>query len=400
MNNSTKINGLKSLFLWCRNRGSIKAESENVYQQVAEQFLNLRDGNIEPGDWQALQQSSTDSEQHARIMTRLDQLWGDMEQLHELPWPTERECHLDQYDGEQALQAAGNKASKEPLTETSIDRGSRQIYNNSTIANWFQLVSLSGAAVAVLLAVFYLWPISPVSPVYRTDIGEHRLITLQDGSEVLLGAKSVLRVVYSTDVRQLSLDLGEALFTVAKDETRPFIVSSGSASVVAVGTQFNVHRLVDDVVISVIEGVVNVSTEPIASYIPEKRIQVVTTLSGSLANNPLRTGTTQLSDGQQLRLNDRHMVSDIQKVVSDDVLSWQDGRLVYSGDPLSTVIADVNRYNNRPIRIADNEIKQLMFSGTVRKGEIEDWLNGLQSVFGFEVVFMEKNIVIMNSKEK
>ena len=41
-----------------------------------------------------------------------------------------------------------------------------------------------------------------------------------------------------------------------------------------------------------------------------------------------------------------------------------------------------------------------MFSGTVRKGEIEDWLNGLQSVFGFEVVFMEKNIVIMNSKEK
>src|SRR4029077_9414852 len=79
-------------------------------------------------------------------------------------------------------------------------------------------------------------------PLYSTDIGERRSITLADGSTVDLNARSQLRVEFSKSERRVELLDGQALFQVAKDKQRPFIVHSGDATVRAVGTQFDVYR--------------------------------------------------------------------------------------------------------------------------------------------------------------
>ena len=69
-------------------------------------------------------------------------------------------------------------------------------------------------------------------------------------------------VRYRTHERLLTLEQGEAIFHVAKNRSRPFIVEAARTRVRAVGTIFKVQRTVRHVCVSVVEGVVAVSEEP------------------------------------------------------------------------------------------------------------------------------------------
>jgi transmembrane sensor len=78
----------------------------------------------------------------------------------------------------------------------------------------------------------------------KTANGEQRTLTLPDGSVVRMNVETDLRIDYGSDRRHIQLLSGEAIFKVAPDAGRPFIVSTPSATVRALGTQFNVslHR--------------------------------------------------------------------------------------------------------------------------------------------------------------
>jgi hypothetical protein len=97
--------------------------------------------------------------------------------------------------------------------------------------------------------------------VYATGIGEQRTVTLSDGSTVELNSQSRLRVAFHPHERDVELLEGQALFHVAHDRTRPFLVQSEGAKVRAVGTQFDVYRKSDGTVITVVEGRVAVMPE-------------------------------------------------------------------------------------------------------------------------------------------
>jgi transmembrane sensor len=60
--------------------------------------------------------------------------------------------------------------------------------------------------------------------VISTERGEIRLAPLKDGSTVLLNTQTRIRVRYSEGERRVTLLKGEAYFSVARDEKRPFIV--------------------------------------------------------------------------------------------------------------------------------------------------------------------------------
>ncbi|MEH3160166.1 MAG: FecR domain-containing protein [Sphingomonas taxi] len=66
------------------------------------------------------------------------------------------------------------------------------------------------------------------------------MIRLDDGSTVTLGAQTVLTVGFTRERRQLALERGEALFEVAHDRSRPFVVQTPFGAVTAVGTAFDV----------------------------------------------------------------------------------------------------------------------------------------------------------------
>lgn len=108
---------------------------------------------------------------------------------------------------------------------------------------------LGGLAASLLLVFGILF--SEVS--YRTDIGEKVAVTLPDGSQVLLNAKSQIthRRFFWQDNKSITL-LGEALFTIQKGDGFTVKTEAGRARVL--GTQFNVRSRSETIEVRCYEG--------------------------------------------------------------------------------------------------------------------------------------------------
>src|SRR3984957_3986026 len=116
----------------------------------------------------------------------------------------------------------------------------------------------AGVLVAAVGALF--WYAHPGFHEFETATGEQRTFELEDGSVVSLNTHSRVAVRLAAHAREVRLLRGEALFHVAHDPSRPFLVSTDDAVVQAVGTQFDVYRRDDGTVVAVLEGRVNVTT--------------------------------------------------------------------------------------------------------------------------------------------
>lgn len=176
-------------------------------------------------------------------------------------------------------------------------------------------------AACLAIAVFAL-----PAPTYETQPGETRQIALSDGSQVTLAPASRLKAASRWRPRALSLERGEAFFVVAHQEGHPFTVQAGDAMVRVIGTRFNVHHGADqDVRVEVEQGVVQVSDGG--------RDRAVT----------LRAGQTAVADARGLSVG--------VLARSDLAGGWRQGRLAYDDAPLAEVVADLNRYGQRPLTI-------------------------------------------------
>jgi len=95
-------------------------------------------------------------------------------------------------------------------------------------------------------------------PAIETRLAEIRDVTLPDGTVVTLGAKSRIDYKFEDGLRTVVLAEGEAYFDVAPDKAHPFYVQAGDRLVRVVGTEFDVRQSASSVVVSVVEGVVEV----------------------------------------------------------------------------------------------------------------------------------------------
>lgn len=215
---------------------------------------------------------------------------------------------------------------------------------------------------------------------YSTDQGQHRVVTLADGSTITLGGKSAVRAGYDGSVRRVYLDGGEALFSVMKDDARPFTVVVDELAVTAVGTEFNIKRIGQSASVSVIEGVVMTSGP--AAHTDQR--------NGDAAP---RNQSVELGVGEAVRYNAEAGLGDPIESDPNIATSWLSGRLIYQGEALSDVIADVNRYYDKVIVPADAEIAALRYSGTVATSRIDEWLSAVEIAFGLNAVEQREGVV-------
>jgi transmembrane sensor len=185
---------------------------------------------------------------------------------------------------------------------------------------------------------------------YTTAIGEQRTVRLPDGSLLTLNTRSRARVQFSQDARRIDLLEGDALFDIVRDPVRPFRVAAGSAMIQVLGTQFNVQRRANKTRVTVLDGRVQITTQPreTESHRPEPVKDSAPLLLGA-GDEASVTG-----DGEVL------------KQVQPDVetaLAWRERRLVFYGTPLAEVVAEFNRYNERQIRLQSDALAQRRISG-------------------------------------
>jgi ferric-dicitrate binding protein FerR (iron transport regulator) len=260
--------------------------------------------------------------------------------------------------------------------------------------------------------------------VYSTDIGDQRSIRLDDGSTVELNARSKIRVALHEHERDVELLEGQALFRVAKDHARPFIVHSGNANVLAVGTQFDVYKHHGETTVTVVEGRVAVfaSTLPTAAQAPDltaaaasvapqgkepesnshtARMKSESSGQGSaeIAGLPETEvaagpkGEIFLGAGEQLTVSamstDKPEHADVAAATA-----WIQKQIVFNSTPLSEVADEFNRYNTRQLVITDPKISDTKISGEFSSSNPDSLLKGLDALRKFKIHEMQDRIEI------
>jgi len=205
-------------------------------------------------------------------------------------------------------------------------------------------MAASITAIALFIGVFTQTTTDSVS--YATKQGETLEVVLADGSSVSLNTNSQIEVTYTQENRQVRLVEGEALFDITRDRSRPFIVSSQNAEAVVVGTRFNVHATASETIVSVLSGVVEVDAAP-----------------NKLDRKPLSTTAVTLIAGQEVSVDETGAHEAVRSFNPDAVTSWRRGEAYYENEPLSAVIADLNRYYAIELILGDAEIGEIPVTG-------------------------------------
>jgi transmembrane sensor len=300
--------------------------------------------------------------------------------------PTHREAY-DRVEGTWSLLAL-SMAQRPNEKELQSDN----YQANESVSQWKRsqrtkpkLVWVLPSAAVILLAVSlaalsFLESNQPRVWHATTARAENMKTRLADGSEINLGAMTTLNVAFTRQTRSVELTRGEALFHVAHDRKRPFVVTTPLGAVTAVGTAFNTDVQKSAVTFTVTEGVVTLA--------PQAGVHVVKN-----AGAPLR-----LTVGERARLRTTPSGLVIERSIADFPPSWMSGRLEYRGERLQAVIEDVNRYSPRPILLQDESLGSLTFTGTIKTNDVLSWVLALPGAFPITVQIDQQQQVILKKK--
>lgn len=229
-----------------------------------------------------------------------------------------------------------------------------------------RLVGGAMAASVAGVAATAAWRYAKDVELYRTQIGERRVVTLPDGSRVRLNTASTIEVAMTRTERHVRLVQGEALFEVAHDKQRPFLVDAASARLRAVGTAFNVRIRENVVELTVTEGVVAVSES--GETAPKVAAPHIAAGGGAV----IRSGAVAptVLGGEVLRQR----------------TAWQDGVIELEGETLPQAVEEFNRYRAQPIIVGDARLANIRVGGRFEVDEADKFLLALENSFPVQVI--------------
>lgn len=365
--------------------------SEAVLEQAADYYLGLQDGTISGSELHEWQEWLQADEGHRRAFSRLEALWGvletarasDIEKL-ESSAPVAPSVRPERPAEARAASAASG-GSVLSMVSPSARRSTEARFNMGWMGAMAASVAAALLAVYVLLAGSESPVPQPATQTYETAAAEQRVVKLADGSIVEMNAGSTVSVTYTANERRLTLDRGQAIFTVAKNPQRPFVVRAGLGSVTAIGTVFNVRKTEGDVEVHVLEG--TVAVRPVADAKPGDEADTTSSVALVTAGKQTSYSLSGLS------------LEPIMPTASVTDLGWRVGVLTMVDLPIRDVIAELNRYLASEIKIGDEAVGRLRFTGTVYPDQVQAWLEGLQEGYPIEVVRLEGNTILMMADE-
>jgi transmembrane sensor len=222
-----------------------------------------------------------------------------------------------------------------------------------------------------------------------TAVGQQRSATLADGSAVQLNTNTILETRFTREQRVVYLRKGEASFKVAKNTERPFLVHAGDMVVRAVGTEFNV-RIRDSRVIEVIVAEGRVAVEP--------QLEPPVRTVASAARRSTLPQTRELVAGQRFEATQQAApVAEITPVALSNTLAWREGAIVFDGEPLVQAIAELNRYSDTRLVVADPGIYDLRVGGRFRTGDVDGFLKALTKAFPVSTRRASDNLIYIQA---
>ena len=334
-------------------------ENDPLHLAAADWFVRLQSTEVSLEETLAWQAWLGEDPANAAAFARIEEI---SQALRDVPPPAALPAALlarDRYDASVAISAWKPR------------RARRRLRTTLGIAASFALFALA----------FSFWKTpAAATNAFETEVGENRSVTLADGSVVSLGGDTRIEVALSENVRAIELTKGEALFKVAKDAARPFKVRAGDATIVAVGTEFNVERDSDRAIVSVTEG--RVVVNPVSGLLPVSLLQ---------GFKP-KLRSVHVSAGQQTTAGSAGIEEPTK--MEDPATGWQIGHLAFRLQPLRYVLEDVNRYAHKPIVLENESMGTLVITGTVERENIGGWVKSLEHAFDLQATEEADQIVL------
>ncbi|MES3027256.1 MAG: FecR domain-containing protein [Pseudomonadota bacterium] len=227
------------------------------------------------------------------------------------------------------------------------------------------LAGKKGLGLAVILLAIIMGAYLITRPDgYATTVGEQRIVRLTDGTRVTLDTNSALTAHFTQNQRAVQLTRGKALFEVARDPVRPFVVSTDRGQVRALGTRFDVELRDADMKVTLLEGSVEVRDTP---------------RSG-------RGGSWTLSPGEQVLVNNTaRPMSPPRPVDFVAATSWTTGRLTFNETPLAEAVVEVNRYSREKIELKVGDFAARPVNGAFEAGDPEAFAGAVAALLDLEV---------------
>lgn len=215
---------------------------------------------------------------------------------------------------------------------------------------------------------------------YETGVGEYRQVVLTDGSRVRLNTSTRLQVSLSPRRREIVLQGGEAMFEVAPDPGRPFVVVAGHRQVRALSTVFTVRLLPAapyPLSVTLIEGAVEVGSPASAQDAPP----VVT-----------------LQPGQRLRQRTGASEPQVDRPPAAVATAWTRQEVLLEDLTLAEAALEVNRYSRRAVVLdADPALAVLRVGGLYRAGDVEGFARAVGRLHGLDVRVEDDRVSIRAS---
>lgn len=251
---------------------------------------------------------------------------------------------------------------------------------------------LTSAIVAAVVAASVIFTLAPeraapqagrIVTAYATDVGEVTEVTLNDGTVVTIGARTEIRTTISAEQRVVELNGGAALFDVAHDPSRPFLVKAGDLTATALGTQFSVRNNGGVSRVAVSEGSVRVAYPLMLNGEPGGMVSRET-----------------LNAGQQVAATTGGGLQDVTAIEPGKVAAWRERKLDYDGATLAELVADANRYSNRTIVLAERAaaLGERRITAGFRADDIDGMLVMLAHTYTLDIDEDDSGLIILRSR--
>jgi transmembrane sensor len=360
-----------------------------IYEEASEWIVRNREADLGPAEKKRFDTWLRQSPQHVRAYLEMSAIWEDVPALEPRSNPDASEL-IARARAEDNVVALGHERGAVADSSAAVGGSRRLVSSRRAGVSWKRGYALAASILVAL--VVGLWAHS-LRDTYSTDVGEQRSIVLSDGSTIELNSRSRVRVRFSAAQRDVDLLEGQALFRVAKNPDRPFLVHSDTTRVRAVGTQFDVYRKSGGSIVTVIEGRVAVlagvsrpaqpqpaagrsaaSLQDDVSAIPQGASATGSGTTGSEVDSNAATGAPRtarmqagagevlVTAGEQLTVVPARPLFP----VATDVrvaTAWRQRSLVFNASPLTEVAEEFNRYNTRQLIIENPELRNFHVSG-------------------------------------
>lgn len=342
--------------------------SKEAIQEEACLWISRLDRGLRDDEKVSLDAWLAESQSHRSALLDSASLWDDMSVLNELSglfpqYQTKRE---------------------EPASPKRIESW------------WAVAATFLVVAIGAGFGAQHVWFSSPVELAYSqqnvsTGVGEQKNIVLSDGSSLHINTNSSVTIDFDENERHLVLLKGEAHFQVAHDSERPFVVTAGDNTVTAVGTAFNLQYLDDQAFeLVVTEGKVLV----------KDRFSANNQRSSLFSSRPVAEEGLLMFAGEKATVqgdvDERENLSEGD--INDD-LAWQEGMIVFKGEPLQDALDEIGRYTSVRFTVIDDTLKNKRVAGFFKVGDIDGLLSTLESSFDVNHQRVGENRIHLSSQK-